>query len=163
MFGRTTLAQNSVFPTRVSADGNPTYKAGGITIDWTLITAASGDQTLGDGSVVKDGQKYLRYGQVVCRVTSNGKYAPYDPSGTTGQATLTLGRCFILDQTLLQYGAGSTLLSPANDIVGGCIEGGAVWLSRILQSGVATHTLAAGPTYAELVAAFPLLQIVRDE
>jgi hypothetical protein len=156
MYGRTVLSQNSVFPTRVSADGKPQYKAGGITIDWSLITAASGDQTLADGSVIN-------YGQVLCRVASNGKYAPYDPSGTTGQEVLTNGRAFILDQTVTQYATGTAILSAVNDQIGEAIDGGSVWLARIIQSGVATHSLSAGPTLAELITAFPRLQLVRDE
>lgn len=162
-WGRTSLPNNTVYANRVSVDGSPKYKAGGITIDWTLVAAASGDQTLADGTIIKDGQKYLRTGQVVCRVSSNGKYAPYDPSGTTGQEVLVSGRCFILDMTVLQYGSGSSLLSASNDQVGEAIEGGDVWLARILQSGVASHSLAAGPTYAELAAAFPRCSFVRDE
>src|SRR5690242_6738712 len=73
MFGRTQLPTNTVQPTRVSADGEPRYKAGGITIDWTnTVTAvASNDAVLPDGSIVKVGQKYLRYGQILCKITSS--------------------------------------------------------------------------------------------
>lgn len=163
MYGRTVLSQNTVFPTRVSADGKPAYKAGGITIDWSLIIAASGDQTFTDGSVIKDGQKFLRYGQVLCRVNSNGKYAPYDPAGTTGQEVLTNGRAFILDMTVTQYDTGSAGFSAVNDQIGEAIDGGPVWLARIIQSGGGSHSLSAGPTLAELITAFPRLQLVRDE
>lgn len=160
MYGRNLLTANSVFPTRVSADGKPIYKAGGVTLDWTYATTASGDVTLGDGSVIKDGQKYFRYGQVITRITSSGKYAPYDPDLTNGRELLTRGRCFILDQTILQYDSGSAALSGQNDIVGEAIEGGAVFLDRILNTGAASHTLVGGPTKAEILTAFPLLQIV---
>lgn len=163
MYGRTSLPSNSVFPTRVSADGNPTYKAGGITLDWSLVTAASGNVTLGDGSVILDGQKYLRYGQILTRITASGKYGPYDADLTQGSELLVRGRCFILDQTILQYPSGSSLLSAVNDQIGGVFDGGSVWFARILQSGVATHTKIAGPTKAEFLAAFPLVQIVMDE
>lgn len=162
MYGRTVLANNAVFSTRVSADGSPEYKAGGITIDWTVVVAASGDQTLADGSIVKDGQKYLRYGQVMTKITATGKFAPYDPALTTGVELLARGNCFILDETVLQYGSGSTLLSVANDQVGSAIEGGKVWIDRILQSGTGSASLADGPTLANLLTAFPNLYIVRD-
>jgi hypothetical protein len=69
-FGRTVLPANSVFPTRVSADGSPVYKAGGITIDWAAVTASGSDVTLPDGSVIKANLKFLRYGQVVCKETT---------------------------------------------------------------------------------------------
>lgn len=162
MYGRTALPNNAIFPTRVSADGSPEYKAGGITIDWSIVTAASGDQTLADGSIVKDGQKFLRYGQVMTKITTSGKFGPYDPAVTEGRELLVRGNCFILDETVLQYPAGSSLLSPANDQYGSAIEGGKVFLDRIIQSGVASHTLAAGPTKAELLAAFPGIFLVLD-
>jgi hypothetical protein len=42
MIGRTVLTgQNSIMPTRVSADGSPKYKAGGITIDWGTVAASA--------------------------------------------------------------------------------------------------------------------------
>jgi hypothetical protein len=163
MFGNTFLSQNAVFPTRVSCDGRPNYKVGGITIDWTTVSAASGDVTLGDGSVIKDGQKYLRYGQILTRITSSGKYGPYDPSTTDGRQTLTRGECFILDQTLLQYSAGSSGLSAANDIVGGVFDGGSVWLARVLNAGSGSHSLTAGPTKTEFLTAFPGVQVTQDE
>lgn len=168
MFGRTSLAQNSVFPTRVSTDGSPVYKTGGVTIDWSTVAAASGDVTLGDGSIIKDGNKYLRYGQVICRIGSpgtgevSGGYGPYDPLATDGRQTLTQGRCFIVDQTVLRYPSGAANTGAANDIIGGVLEGGSVWRNRLLCTGGA-HSLAAGPTETELLAAFPGLFVVRDE
>lgn len=160
-YGRTLLSQNSVFPTRVSVDGSPVYKAGGITIDWTLVTANSGDVTLADGSVVKDTLKFLRYGQVMTKITASGLYGPYDSALTQGSELLVRGQCFILDETVLQYGGGSPGLGGANDQYGSAIEGGKVWLARIIQSGVASHSKAAGPTKAELLAAFPGIFLVE--
>lgn len=160
MYGRQILSTNSVFGTRVSADGNPKYKAGGAVLDWTTANTASGDTTLADGSVIKDGQKYFRYGQVLCRITSSGLYARHDPDLTNGRELLTRGRCFILDQTIVQYGSGSSGTSIQNDVASGVFDGGAVFLDRIIQSGTAGHSLALGPTKAELLTGFPLLQIV---
>jgi hypothetical protein len=37
-----------------------------------------------------------------------------------------------------------------------------VFLGRIIQSGVVAHTLALGPTLAELIAAFPRLLLVKE-
>lgn len=268
MLGQTTLSNNAVNPTRVSADGNPQYKPGGITIDWSTVTAASGDQTLPDGSTIKDGQKYLRYGQILCRIgvaevqtvtftggptsgsvvltlpavgdepaqtvtaafgasaasvqtsfqalsrigaggatvgrtgagsagdpyiytitfnkslpnpplltqtntfaggttptatialgtssgTNVGYFGPYDPSATDGRATLARGECYILDETVLQYGAGTAMLSGATEHYGSAVEGGLLWRDRVLHSSAATHTLALGPTLAEVETAFP--------
>jgi hypothetical protein len=264
MFGRTQLPNNTVQPTRVSADGSPLYKVGGVTIDWSLGTAvASTDATLADGSVIKVGQKYLRYGQILTKVTTgttqtftgtasggtitytfvrsdngntvttaavsatataavllaaiqavaapgqalsatggalgsapvvvtygsftalgtvgngsatggtvtvaqttagtnSGNFGPYNPSASDGTQTLTRGECFILDETLLQYGSGSSLVSAVNDQVGGVFDAGRVFIDRVLHSGTAAHTLALGPTKAEFLTAFPAVQIVEN-
>lgn len=374
MYGRSVLPNNSVFPTRVSADGLPKYKAGGANIDWAnTVTAPGTDTTLADGSIVKSGKKYLRYGQIVTKIilaatktvtitgtpsggtftvtvtTPNGTvttaqtttalaynasaadvqaavvalsnvgagnvtvtgtaggastaeintmtpgtptagdtlsvfstlansgieivtnstatatstttqlkaawngnplltaigtasgtttfivtgvtagqalgitssatgtgtltnvvtgrslpytitfpdalgpvtlassgasltggstpaatatstapggndgwFGPYDPAATDGRQTLTRGSAFILDETLLEYSTGTTTLSSANDQTGGLIEGGSVFIDRVLNSGTSSHTLAAGPTLAEVLGTFPLLQIVQN-
>jgi hypothetical protein len=262
-YGRTLAATSIMYPTRVSADGCPRYKAGGVTLDLTTLTAASGsDVTLGDGSVVKANNQYLRYGQVLCKITtssvqtltgtatggtftltllrpdtqqnvttaalafnasaatvlaaiqavmgpnqvtsssggplgtgavtlnfnayvpiatvnaalltggtvtpavttagaSSGKFGPYDPAASDGRQTLTRGDCFILDETFLVTPSGSQL--PAgNDVIGSAIDGGLVYIDRVLHSGVATHTLALGPTLAEVLTAFPAIAIVRN-
>ena len=39
MYGRSSLTNNNVFPTRVSCDGSPSLKTAGVTIDWTTVTA----------------------------------------------------------------------------------------------------------------------------
>jgi hypothetical protein len=263
MFGRTVLSNNSVLPTRVSADGSPKYKAGGGTIDWSTVAAVSGsDVTLPDGSVIKIGQKYLRYGQVVSKITTGetqtitgtatsgsgtltlvrpdtgatvttaaiafnataatvlaaiqavmgpsqavsasggalgtapvvitfstsvdtmtvntgtlaggtfavaattdtgltGYFGPHDPAATDGRQNLNRGDVFVCDETILQYSSGSSGLSAANDQVGGLIEGGDIFIDRVIQSGVATASLAAGPTLANFLAAFPRFSLVR--
>lgn len=273
MFGRQLLTTNNINPTRVSADGSPALKMGGITIDWAnTVTAVGSDTTLADGSVVRNGAKFLRYGQVMAKITgatntvtingsptggtftltvttqspvagapaqttaaiaynaaasavqtavaaltnvgagnvtvsgsaggpytfvfgsvvgtvtmtasgaaltggsspavaigatltspsTNGYYGPHDPAASDGRQTLTRGECFILDETVLQYGIGGSGIMAPFDHVGGCIEGGAVWLERILQSGTAAHSLAAGPTKAELLTAFPSIRLVEN-
>jgi hypothetical protein len=42
------------------------------------------------------------------------------------------------------------------------IHGGECWIDRVIQSGTGTHSLAAGPTLAELLAAFPSLHPVYN-
>lgn len=163
MYGRSSLTNNNIFPTRVSTDGSPSYKTAGVTIDWTTVTAVNADTTLGDGSIVRNGQKFLRYGQILTMITASKQYGPYDPNATDGRQTLTRGECFILDETVLQYSSGSPLLGATNDQTGSLLDGGPVWLARILQSGVASASLAAGPTLANLLTAFPSIKLVRDE
>lgn len=269
MYGRTLLANNRIQPTRVSSDGQPEYKTGGVTLDLTTIPAAPGtDTTLPDGSFILAGEQFMRYGQVICKITATasdlvsltgspaggtitvnvattvpgqaqvtntatwaynataatvkaalealanvgannttvtgsaggpwtivfadavgavtlsmntngltggtspnatfgstapggdlGMYGPYDPAATDGRQTLTRGQCFILDELWLYYESGSKKLSAPNNVIGGVIEGGNVFYDRLMHSGVAAHSLAAGPTLAELLAAFPRLRI----
>lgn len=270
-YGNTVPLTDVIYPTRVSFDGSPKYKAGGITLDFTTLPAASvTDTTLPDGSIVRLNKQFLRYGQVLTKITnpataivtigggatggtfvipvtaggstlstaaitysssltaatvqaavvllanvgagkatvtgSNGgpytivfdnslgavtvgptisaasltggtptatvtatapggdvgKFGPYDPAATDGRATLTRGECFILDETFVYRSASSVIAGISNDNMGGVIEGGDLYLDRIIQSGVATHTLAVGPTKAELLAAFPLITLVEN-
>lgn len=168
MFGRTFLSNHQIYPTRLSFDGRPAYKPGGIMIDWTTV-AASGTNptTLGDGSIILASTKFLRYGQVLSKITSTGTnktgwFGPYDPAAADGRQTLTRGECFLLDETTTQYVTGSAGSGGVNDQIGGVFDAGTVWKDRILQSGVVTHTLALGPTLAEVDAAFPAITYAEN-
>lgn len=138
----------------VSADGRPEAKIAGLTIDWGTVAAVSGSPvSLEDGVTIAVGEKYLRHGQVLTKIAASGKYGPYDPAAADGRQTLTRGQCFVLNRAAQQ--------GDPKDEHPEAIEGGRVWLARILQSGVAAHSLAAGPTRAELEAAFPRLIFVE--
>lgn len=141
---------------QVTADGKPEMKAGGVTIDWSTVTAVSGsDATYLDGVVVPVGSKALRYGQVLVPITASGKYGPYDPAASDGRETAPArDTTFIVNETIVETEAKSD--HPP------VLFGGLCFKSRIIQSGVATHTLALGPTLAELQAALPRLQLVTE-
>jgi hypothetical protein len=163
MFGRNLLTTDVVAPTRVTADGEPNYKVGGIGIDWTSVAAVAGsDASLPDGSIIRIGTKYIRYGQVMVKITASGKYGPYDPAAVDGRQTLARGSAYIMDETVLQYSAGVGAISVQNDQYGSAIEGGALFLDRIIQSGVVAASLALGPTLATLEATFPAARWVRN-
>ena len=91
-YGPQTISTSTVFPTRVSADGCPRYKVGGITIDLTTVPAASGTDTiLPDQSVIKAGAQFLRYGQVMTRMdTAEVQTITFTGGPTAGSAILTL-------------------------------------------------------------------------
>src|SRR5512146_3178148 len=57
---------------QVTADGRPEWKVGGVTLDWSTVAAVSGsDLTIPyELTVVKVGQKYLRYGQVLTKIVN---------------------------------------------------------------------------------------------
>lgn len=139
----------------VSADGAPKYKAGGVTIDWTLVapigdddgyTNASivdGEVTFEDGVVVAEGEKVLRYGTVVFK-QADGKYAPASDS-----STLKRGETFIVAETTTEEDAVSS--HPP------VIDGGRVFKDRILFGGSVT------PAVADVEAALPGILYVVNE
>src|SRR4051812_34224319 len=92
MFGRQPLAGSSPGFTRVSSDGSPLVKTAGVSLDWATVAAvASNDVTLNDGSVIKVGAKYLRYGQVITKITS-GTVQTLTGTATGGTFTLSITR-----------------------------------------------------------------------
>ena len=260
-YGRSLLLGGKIYDTRVSIDGAPNYKVGGITLDLAVIPAAiSAQLTLPDGSVLDNGAQYLRFGQVLCQetgydvqtititgtatggnftltysgvssgaiswnatptqveaalltipalaalaptfaggplpgtgitmttpgqpavlavgvnsltgttpapvvthtttgTTTSSKWGPYDPAASDGRQTLSRGRCVILDKLWL---ANPGVVTGVENI-GGVFDGGNVWINRVLQAGTGTHSLAAGPTLAELLTAFPRLTPVYGQ
>jgi hypothetical protein len=90
-----------------------------------------------------------------------GKYGPYDPDATDGRQTLTRGECWILNQTVLENGAIAGLGGGVTDHPA-VFDGGRAWKPRILMT-TGTHSLAAGPTVAEVETAFPRVQYVQDK
>lgn len=162
-YGRQNLTPVVGYPLRVSADGSPEWKTGGVSIDWSTVTAvATSDATLINGTVVAVGQKALRYGQVLTKISASGKFGPYDTAATDGRQTLTRGECYVLNETVLENGPLSGLLSgPTNHPA--VIEGGLVFYDRLLI-GAATNELgaAAGPSVVNFNAAFPRMQYVKN-
>jgi hypothetical protein len=154
-FGRT-LVESTGRSIQVSADGRPEMKHAGLTIDWTTVAAVAGsDVTLLDGVVVKVGEKYIRYGQVLSLITASGKYGPYDPAAADGrQLAPTRGECYIANETIKEDEIASDF-PPV-------LEGGRVFLARIIQAGAGAASLAAGPTLANLLAGFPRLRLVKE-
>jgi hypothetical protein len=77
--------------TQLTADGRPEWKTGGVTIDWTTIAAVGSDTTLPDGTVIKSGLKFQRYGQLLCKITTQ-PVQTLTGTATGGTFTLTLLR-----------------------------------------------------------------------
>lgn len=99
----------------VSADGRPEWKSGGVTIDWSKVTAVSADTTLDDGIVVKAGDKYIRYGTIVDLVGT----AEVQTIDLSGGADPTAGT-WTITYTSTQFGAETTAAiawnASANDV-----------------------------------------------
>jgi hypothetical protein len=145
-FGTTTLYTGGRGVGIVRA-GVPTYKEGGITLDWTTVAAAAtSDTTLADDQVVPANHQYLRYGTVITRITSGAsanKFGPYSQTATDGRQDLTPGDCFLLPYTVVDN-------DPASDHPG-VIDAGDVFPERITD-------LTANPDISDLRAAFPRVQ-----
>ena len=152
-YGRTLIGTSTGYVVQVSADGEPDWKAGGLTIDWSTVTAAGSDTTLPDGVVIPAGQKGLQFGQVLCRITATGLYGPYLSGATDGRQTLTRDQCFILNGSLLEKGPNG--IATVSTIQRGAFDGGLVFGARL---GVGA---AGQPTLAALQAVMPRLQVVN--
>lgn len=100
-------------------------KTGGVTFDWSTVVAPVADVTLPDGSVIKAGVKYVRYGMFIARITATGKYGIYDNEtpAADGRQLRVRGECFFLDKTVLETDDMSNH-PPA-------YEGGTVYLARM--------------------------------
>jgi hypothetical protein len=133
---------------RASADGLPRVKTGGITVDWTTVTAVAVATTLDDGRIAAIGQSYIRYGTVMCKITTGGKFGPYSALASDGRELLERGNCFILNETvILEQDLGSH--NPA------VFDGGRVFEARVTD-------LATNPSLDDLNEAFPDVTWVRD-
>jgi hypothetical protein len=86
--------------------------------------------------------------------TGTGLWGPYDPAATDGRATLERGSAYIMNSTMKEDEVASNYPDA--------FEGGLVFLSRIIQAGTGTASLANGPTLANLLTAFPRLRLVRE-
>lgn len=142
-YGRETL--NSVGRSiQVSADGSPEAKAGGVTVDWTTIAASGADATFLDEDFVATGEKFIRYGQILCKITASGLYGPYDSGASDGRQTITRGDCYIVNESM-------HMNSPHSDHPA-VIDGGRIWRNRLIvgiyggTNEVQTVTLGAGNT-----------------
>lgn len=143
---------------QVSADGFPEFKHAGVSVDWSVVTAVAGaDVTYLDGITVKVGEKALRYGQVLSQITASGKFGPHDPAAVDGRQNIGaafIGSTYIVNETIRED-------MPASEHPP-VLEGGLVYLSRIIQSGGGAASLAAGPTLANLKLTFPRLRLVTE-
>ncbi len=153
-FGRKTGLGTTGNPIQLNADGRTDgYKMAGITLDWATVAAVTGAPfTTADGKVVAVGDKYIRYGKVLTKITASGKYGPASTGAVDGRQTLTPGDCFFLDRTVVESELGSDN-PPVFD------------RAAVFSNRVASNELVAGetnPTIAAIRTAFPMIQWVSD-
>jgi hypothetical protein len=86
---------------------------------------------------------------------ATGTYGPYDSAATDGRQNLARGRCFILNESLLEVDpSGAATNHPA------VFDGGLVWKARMRVGGLNPATLGTGnePTWAAFETAFPRIR-----
>ncbi len=144
--------------TPASADGNPEYKVGGVTIDPTAFPAASvSEVTLADGAKVPANKQYIPYGCILARITASGLYGPYDPAAVDGRADLARGACFVVNYTITDE--DDHWENPP-----GVFDGGRVYLDRLKAVDAAAYVGTEAIVWSQDVqAAFPRLAIVDPD
>lgn len=126
---------------------NVNWKVGGVTIYWGAITAEAADREvrpagetintnyLSSNSPADDyvyaGEKFIRYGTVLCRIsggTADGYFAPYGSTSIGGGTLLkTRGDMYICNLSIHDG-------DIASDHARGVFESGEVWKHRILAN-----------------------------
>jgi hypothetical protein len=86
---------------------------------------------------------------------ATGTYGPFVSSAIDGRASLTRGKCFILNESILEDDpAGGATAHPA------VFDGGTVWKARLRVGGVNTTPLGGGnePSWTQFESAFPRIR-----
>lgn len=135
------------------------WKVGGVTIYWGSVTAEAADREirpagetintnfLSSNSPADDyvyaGEKFIRYGTVLCRIdggTETGHFAPYGSTSIGGGALLkTRGNMYVCN---LSIHDGDVASAHAR----GVFEGGTVWKYRLLANLSNVQTIVINAT-----------------
>lgn len=113
----------------VTADGAPKAKAGGVTIDWDSVPAFANDAEFEGFQKVKSGDKFLRYGTILVKITAAsdatkvGKFTVYGATVAGGTLSEARGDIFILNESVNEDDHASS--HPA------VIDGGRVYKERL--------------------------------
>src|SRR5215831_2961371 len=88
-YGRQSLGTSGYPVTVLATDIEDTeWKPGGLTLDWSLIAAVGSDTLLPDGTLVKAGQKFLRFGQILCISGNSAVQTATWTGGPTGGSAI---------------------------------------------------------------------------
>lgn len=160
-YGRQVLSPIIGYPLSALANlQDVDWKSGGLTIDWTTVTAVGTDTTFPDQNVLRTGYKGLRYGQILTKITTGGQFGPYDSAAADGRQLLVRGECYIVHLTVFELALLAGLPAPPSNHPG-VFDGGLVWRDRLIIT-TGAHSLANGPTVAEFEAAFPRISYVKN-
>lgn len=127
------------------------WKVGGITVDWSTVTALGADYTGANGTVYPAGTKMLPMGTVMTKITASGKYGPCDTAASDGRQTLVRSQCFLINEDVAEKPLNGSLLSSGASDHPGVFDGGTIWRGRLLVGG------SGQVTFANFVIAFPAI------
>jgi hypothetical protein len=133
-------------------------------VAWDLIAALAAPVTLSTGTIAGVGEKWLFGGQVLLEVTDPASpyvrmMAPFDDAAADGRQTIApFVRAGIVRKTI-HYRPDISI--RFYDTLIGLVIGGPVKRGRI-RATAGAHSLAAGPTFAELATLFPRLILVGN-
>lgn len=136
------------------------FKAGGVTFLWDAVTAEAADREirpagetvntnfLSSASPADDyvvaGEKYLRWGTVLCRIsggTADGKFAPYGSTSIGGGALLkTRGNVYINNQSVHMDDYNS------DHVPGGVFDGGLIFKNSVFVNFGTVQTITISAT-----------------
>lgn len=147
-YGLNTLAKTGR-NVNVLADGNTSgVKAGGVSLDVNTIAAVTGSPvTLTDDTVVPIGQQYLRFGQILTKITSTAADVATIGGGATG-GTFTL--------TVTNAGGTTTTGALAFAATAATVQAALVGLANVGAGNAVVTGSAGGPwtiTYADSLGA----------
>lgn len=147
---------------RISAYGSTTVTLAATTYTITFPTGMGNVPQLTSTNNLTGAGPTITHATTTQGLATNGEFGPYDPGATDGRQTLTRGECYVLDETWLETPAGGTFPGLGSvELTGGVIEAGEMWQDRlIITAGAAS--LAAGPTIANFLAAFPAAFLVKQ-
>ena len=163
-YGRQVLATTGI-PVMTLADlTDVDWKPGGITIDWSTVTAVSADTTLSDGTVIPNGQKGIEFGTILCDI-GVAEVQTLTVSGSPTGGTFTVKPTGTTTETAaIAYNASAATVQSAIRALGGAYaaanvtgSAGGPWTvtferasGDIVQLVIGTNSLTGGtsPTVA---------------
>lgn len=109
-YGRQVIGTTGEIGFQILSGADAKWKPAGITIDWGTVYPVATDTVLNDGNTILTGNKHLRYGQFMLKITSSGKYGPYTApmTATDAAGAITAG------DLVINLDAGGSNLSPGD-------------------------------------------------
>lgn len=127
-----------------SADGSPVAKIAGVEIAWNAVPAVAAAYRFKDEDTVEAGEKFIRYGTMVCRLTAVpagdpavvgtvGMFVPYQAALPAGYTISTAeGDVFLINRSVHE-----------GDVLGSypeALDGGRMYIRRLLVVGYGDGT-----------------------